>query len=171
MRYSTQQTSHPVERGQVHELLVVTNETLAGDAMIAAVHDLVAPEASVYVVSPTLVSRARLWTSDLTAGMVAARLRLRTSLACMRASGLHAEGVVGDTDPVQAIEDALRFFDAEHVLICMHPAAQSTRAERRLLERARARFSLPISHVIVDLEADARIAANARPPFRRALAE
>jgi len=170
MLHSAQHTSHPVERGQVHELLVVTNETLAGDAMIAAVHDLVAPGASVFVVSPTLVSRARLWTSDLTAGMVAARHRLHASVACLRASGLHAHGVVGDTDPVLAIEDALHVFGAQHVLICMHPPAYATRAERRLLERARERFSLPLSHVIVDLEADARIAANARPPFRRALA-
>jgi hypothetical protein len=170
MLHSAQHRSQPVEHGQAHELLVVTNETLAGDAMLAAVRDLVVPRASVYVVSPTLVSRARLWTSDLTAGMVAAGHRLHTSLACMRAAGLQAEGVVGDTDPVLAIEDALSVFDAQHVLICMHPPAHSTRAERRLLERARARFALPISHFIVDLAADARVAANARPPFRRALA-
>jgi hypothetical protein len=146
---------------QVEHLLVVVNETLAGDSMVEAVRELVTPGGSVFIVCPTFVSRARLWTSDLTAGMVAARHRLLRSVSDLRMSGLEANGMVGDTDPVLAIDDALCLFPAEHLLLCVHAPLQSSRHQRRMLERAHDRFSLPQSHVVVDLAADSRIAARA----------
>jgi hypothetical protein len=151
----------PAGTGQVQRLLVVVNETLAGDSMVEAVGELAAPGASVFIVCPTLVSRARLWTSDLTAGMVAARHRLSQSVSHLRASGLEADGMVGDTDPVLAIDDALCLFPAEHLLLCVHAPMHSSRYERRMLERALDRFSLAQSHVVVDLAADSRIVAHA----------
>ena len=158
------------ERVEIDHLLVVANETLAGDAMVAAALDLVAPGGSVFIVCPTLVSRARLWTSDLTAGMVAARHRLNTSIEALRAGGLEAGGMVGDTDPVLAIEDALRMFPAQHLLLCVHSPFNSSRRERRVVERARDRFALPQSQIVVDLAADARLAATRTAARVRAIA-
>ena len=139
----------PAER-----LLVVANETLAGAGAVPAIERLLGRDARVLVVSPVLVSRARYWTSDLSAGMEDARERLEESLASLRARGIAAEGTVGDGHPLLAIEDALRHFHADHVLICTHPPGRSNWLEHRLVERARERFDLTVSHEIVDLERD-----------------
>ncbi len=138
---------------RVQRLLAVANETLAGEEVIDAIQSIVIPGARIYVICPALVSRTRFWTSDLTAGIASAYSRLSASLASMRALGLQADGMVGDADPLLAIEDALRIFDADHLLISTHPVDRSTWLERRVVERARARFAPPITHVIVDLRA------------------
>jgi len=59
---------------------------------------------------------------------------------------------VGDADPLQAIEDALRAFGADEVIVSTHPPGRSNWLERDVIARARERFDLPITHVVVDLE-------------------
>lgn len=66
-------------------------------------------------------------------------------------SGVVARGVVGDADPLQAIEDALRGFPANEIVISTHPPGRSHWLERGLVEQARLRFAVPLSHVVVDL--------------------
>ena len=138
---------------RVERLLAVANETLAGEEVVDAIQSIVMPGARIYVICPALVSRTRFWTSDLTAGIASAYSRLGASITSMRALGLQADGIVGDADPLLAIEDALRIFDPDHLLISTHPADRSTWLERRVVERARARFAPPITHVVVDLRA------------------
>jgi GABA permease len=133
-------------------LLVIANETLAGAGMAHAVDTLSAEDASVLVVCPVLISRSRYWTSDLSDGIERAAARLRGSLESLRARGIDAEGLVGDGHPLLATEDALRCFPADHLLIVTHPPQRSNWLERRLISRARSRFALPISHVVVDLD-------------------
>ena len=62
-------------------------------------------------------------------------------------------GEVGDGDPLQAIEDALRGFPADEIVLSTHPPGRSNWLERGLVENARERFDCPIAHVVVDLEA------------------
>jgi hypothetical protein len=143
----TAATAMPVDR-----LLVVANETLDGADLQRAILALVSGEARVLVIAPALVSRARYWTSDLGAGIDAARERLERSVAWLRSIGLHADGMIGDCNPELAIEDALRGFAAEHLLVSTHPPARSNWLERRVVQRARAHFGLPLTHIIVDAE-------------------
>ena len=75
------------------------------------------------------------------------------SLARLRDAGISAQGHVGDADPVQAIEDALRTFGPDEVIISTHPEGRSHWLERDIVEHARERFAVPITHVVVDLEA------------------
>jgi hypothetical protein len=132
-------------------LLVVANETLAGDDLAALVDELTTADAEVLVVCPVLVGRARYWTSDLGAGIDEARLRLVRSLEALGDHGIAAEGIVGDGHPLLAIEDALRAFPADRVLVLTHPPERSRWLERRLIERTRARFDVPVSHAVVTL--------------------
>jgi hypothetical protein len=67
---------------------------------------------------------------------------------------VHARGEVGDSDPVQAIEDALRTFGPDEVIISTHPEGRSNWLERGVVTGARERFAVPITHVVVDLEAE-----------------
>jgi hypothetical protein len=134
-------------------LLLVANETLAGAAVLDAVEELIAEDARVLVVCPVLVARSRYWTSDISAGIARASERLLGTLEALRAHGIDAEGLVGDGHPLLAMEDALHGFPADHILITTHPPTRSPWLERRVVRRARSRFELPISHVVIDLAA------------------
>ena len=62
----------------------------------------------VLVVCPALNSRVRTWASDEDAARAAAQARLDATLARLAAAGINARGEIGDGDPLQALEDALR---------------------------------------------------------------
>ncbi|MDQ3865262.1 MAG: amino acid permease, partial [Actinomycetota bacterium] len=63
-----------------------------------------------------------------------------------------ARGQVGDDDPLQAMDDALRSFGADEIIISTHPPGRSNWLERDVVSRARERYECPIAHVVVDLE-------------------
>jgi hypothetical protein len=153
----------PRPRGDPDErrILVVANETVAGqrlrEAVRAAAEDR---RASVLVVSPALNSPLRHWASDEDEARAAAQERLARSLRELERLGISARGEVGDADPVQAIEDALRTFGADEVIISTHPEGRSNWLERGVVSSARERFAVPITHVVVDLEAEARTTAG-----------
>ena len=56
---------------------------------------------------------------------------------------------MGDSDPVKAIEDALRTFPADEVIVVTRPDDQARWLEEGSGETAQARFRLPITHVTV----------------------
>ena len=60
---------------------------------------------------------------------------------------------MGDGDPLQAMEDALRTFGPDEIVISTHPEGRSNWLERGVVSAARERFDVPITHVVVDLEA------------------
>jgi hypothetical protein len=107
-----------------------------GDAPIEA------PNGNVLVVAPALNSWLRRWADDARARCLAAR-RVRAHLEQFELRGVHAEGRVGDPDPLLAIADALTTFPADEILI-VGDAQAFPRAEKLAL-RARMRFSLPTS--------------------------
>ena len=110
--------------------------------------------AELLVVAPALNSPLRHWTSDEDGARAAAQERVRASVTRLGDLGLTARGEVGDGEPLQAIEDAMRTFGADEIVISTHPAGRSHWLERGLVEEARRRFDLPITHVVVDLEAE-----------------
>jgi Universal stress protein family len=137
-------------------ILVVANETVAGtelrDEVLRRARDA---NAEVLVVTPALNSRLRHWTSDEDRAREEAQERLDASLAALREAGVDARGQVGDDDPLQAIEDALRGFSADEILLSTHPPGRSNWLERGLVANARDRWSCPITHVVVDLAREA----------------
>ena len=137
-----------------YRILVVANETVGGPELLDEIRRRSQDRATqVLVVCPALNSPLRHWVSDEDEARVAAQSRLDESLASMRAAGLEATGEIGDGDPIQAIEDALRTFHPDELLVSTHPAGRSHWLERGVVEKARERFDLPLTHVVVDLEA------------------
>jgi hypothetical protein len=65
-----------------------------------------------------------------------------------------AKGEIGDAEPLQAMEDALRLFGADEIIISTHPEGRSHWLEKGIVEGARERFEVPITHVVVDLQAE-----------------
>jgi Universal stress protein family len=142
-------------------ILVVANETVAGRALRGEVVRRAADDADVLVVCPALNSPLRHWASDDDAARAQAHDRLEESLSELAAAGVEARGEVGDADPIQAIEDALRAFDADEIVISTHPPGRSNWLEREVIERARERYPLPLTHVVVDLEQERRLPPDA----------
>lgn len=153
------------------KILVVANETLAGEGVIEEVaYRARGHDAEVLVVSPALQkSRVARFTGGSDAAARAnAESRLQESVTALNRAGFHAEGRLGDANPLQATLDAVRDFLPEEVIISTHPPARSNWLERRVVQRSRERIDIPVHHIVVDLEhqtatvdADLR---GARPP-------
>lgn len=138
-----------------HRLLVVANETVGGEALLDEIRQRCrGRECRILVVTPALVgSRASHWASDVDEGIELARQRMELSLIAIEELGLKAKGEIGDSDPNVAIEDALRVFPADEIVISTHPPDRSRWLEHGVVERAREEIDLPIAHVVVDLAA------------------
>jgi nucleotide-binding universal stress UspA family protein len=133
-------------------ILVVANETVGGSELLDRIRELASGgDARVLVVTPALNSPLRHLASDEDAARAAARERLDHSLAELERNGVDASGEVGDGDPLQAIEDALRTFGADEIVISTHPEGRSNWLERGVVSSARERYAVPIHHVVVDL--------------------
>ncbi|HWP33911.1 MAG TPA: hypothetical protein VNL97_09220 [Solirubrobacterales bacterium] len=139
-----------------HRVLVVANETVGGEALIEEIRARCRErDCEILVVTPALAaSRASHWASDVDEAIELARQRMELSLIAIGELGLKAKGEIGDSDPNVAIEDALRVFPADEIVIATHPPERSRWLERRVVERARDEIDLPITHVVVDLEAE-----------------
>jgi hypothetical protein len=147
----------PTRRGAEDErrILVVANETVAGRRLREAIQQAASGGPSqVLVVCPALNSPLRHWASDDDGARSRAQERLDASLARLRELGIDASGEVGDSDPLQAIADALRTFGADEIVISTHPEGRSNWLERGVVDAARQRFAVPITHVVVDLAAE-----------------
>jgi GABA permease len=135
-------------------ILVVANETVGGSELRSILRSKAENvNERILVVSPALNSQVRMWTSDEDGARAAAQDRLEASLARLRQDGIQANGEVGDADPLQAIEDALRTFTPDEIVISTHPEGRSHWLERNVVGAARDRFDVPITHVVVDLDA------------------
>ena len=142
----------------VHRLLVVANQTVAGRALLDEIANRCrGRRCEVLVITPALAgSRAAHWASDIDEGIELARERLDSSLAEIRGRGLQARGEIGDSDPGLAIEDALRIFAADELVISTHPPRKSRWLERGVVANAPQAQQHPLSHCVVDLVAERR---------------
>ena len=139
------------ERGK--RTLVISNETLMGRELRAELLRRGQPRPELRVVAPVLPSRAHYVTSDIDAELAEARRRLDATLRWAHGQGFDAAGRVGgDTPPLTAIEDELRRFPADELVISTHPRGRSNWLETGLVERAREQLDIPVTHVVVDLE-------------------
>jgi hypothetical protein len=151
------------DEDDAHRVLVLANQTVGGRALLEAIKNRCQGRRSeILVVVPALTSTPlEHWASDVDAALAEARQRLEDSLRAMQSAGLVARGEVGDHhEPNAALEDALRYFAADEVIISTHPPDKSRWLERGVVDRARSEVPLPITHVVVDLDAEAAGAAG-----------
>ena len=136
----------------VHRVLVVANETVGGDELIDTLGELALErKAEFFVVCPALNSRLRTWTSDEDPARAAAQARLDATLARLAEVGIEADGEVGDVDPLVAVEDGIRLFRPDEIVISTHPPGRSHWLERGVVTAVRDRYECAVKHVVVDL--------------------
>ena len=112
-------------------ILVVANETVGGDELMNVIGELALSGRCCSTWSvPALNSRLRTWTSDEDPARAAAQSRLHTTLQRLSSVGIDARGDVGDVDPLVAVEDAVRTFRPNELVVSTHPEGRSNWLER-----------------------------------------
>jgi hypothetical protein len=135
--------------GNRYMLLVVVTEPLDDPRTARTIADIAQSGAQatgvgsdrdpeVLVLAPALNSRVAHWLSDLRKARLDSQRRLALSLGALATTGVEARGQVGDTDPVQAVEDVLRTFPAQEVVFVGAPGRS------RDLEEVRRRLDRPV---------------------------
>jgi hypothetical protein len=139
-----------VNEESTYRLLVVANRTCPCPGLLnhlfERVHQRRGPH-QVLVIAPALNSRLHHMVSDVDGAIAAADARLKVALEYLERLGVHADGEIGDSDPLLAIEDALRSFAADEIVISTYPPGRSNWLERNLPKRAQ-RFDVPIVHFV-----------------------
>jgi hypothetical protein len=74
-------------------------------------------EPEVLVLAPATNQPLAEWLSDVGEARFDAQRRLALSVGTLAAAGIEARGSVGDPDPVQAVEDKLRTYPANELLL------------------------------------------------------
>src|SRR5205085_4347400 len=84
-----------------------------------------------------------------------ARRRLDKTLDLLHSHGIHANGVVVESDPVSALRDAIDQLEPDEIIVSTHPQQQSGWLRRNAVDQMRrVAGSLPFEHVVVDLTAE-----------------
>ncbi|MEI7760740.1 MAG: hypothetical protein WCJ67_08220 [Thermoleophilia bacterium] len=130
-------------------ILLLANQALPGEhlrAEIVRMADGVAED--VLVIYPASNSRGETRASDEDGARAAAEVRLAAMLDALRGDGISVRGAVGDGDPLQALEDGLRSFSADAIVIATDAEGSSNWLERGVVEAARARYDVPVTHIV-----------------------
>jgi hypothetical protein len=90
-----------------------------------------------------------------------ARIRLAAMLERLDAEGLLSAGMVGDPDPYTAVMNALELFQVDDVVISTLPDERSGWMRGDLIGRVRNSTSVPVEHVVVDVQSNATAAGAA----------
>jgi len=149
----------------LYRILVVANETVGGRALVDAIgrHAEKARgegrEISVNVVCPQNQPKKGFVVYDETVRK-AAENRLETTLAQLREVGIDATGEIMDPDPFAATTDAFNTYGADQIIISTHPDTRSGWMRRDLIDRVRDETGVPVEHVVVDLDADRKLATR-----------
>ncbi len=133
-------------------VLVVANETVGGEELLSAISTMALQDRTrFHVVCPALNSRLKTYTSDEDPAREAAQQRLSVTLARLASVGIDATGTVGDGDPLVAVDDAVRTFGPNEIVVSTHPPGRSNWLEKGVVDSIRARYDVPVTHVVVDL--------------------
>jgi hypothetical protein len=130
-----------------HRPLVVANEAVNGPELRNALIGRLGKEIEeVFVVAPALSEGALGFAlGDIDDAIGPARERLSRTLRELGAAGISARGEVGDSDPMQAIQDEMVKFEPDQVLVVAHRDEEGAFAERGLLEQVERDLELPVT--------------------------
>jgi len=140
--------------GHPRHLLVLANETVAGQRLIETIRTRAqADETRVTVVCPISNPRQGYVVYEDTRRAAAGR-RLDRTLGALHREGIRAHGLVVDSDPVSALSDALAQLEPppDEIIVSTHPLERSGWLRRNLVDRMRAAAGeIPLEHVVVEL--------------------
>jgi len=131
-----------------NRVLVIATSQVGADEIRATLASRFAEGADVRVVAPASgVSRLEWLTTDEDAARADAAERADEVADAIDAE--HVEAEAGDVDPLLAIDDALREFPADEIVVVTRPDDDASWLESGSGEAARERFDVPVTHLVV----------------------
>jgi hypothetical protein len=142
----------------MRHLLVVANETVTGRGLIDAVKAKAAAGdvELVTVLAPVTQPRAGYVVYEDTRRAAAGR-RLDRTLAALREAGIPAHGLVVESEPDDAVRDAIGMLDPKpsDVILSTHPVEKSGWIRKNVVDRVRkAAGDVPVEHVVAEAGED-----------------
>jgi hypothetical protein len=132
------------------KLLVVATAPIEPGPLQDAVRAHAGDEAEIRVVAPASdVSPLQWLASDEDEAREKAAVVATEAAESVGPEAARTDAEVGDTDPVQAIEDALRTFPADEVLVVTRSEDDASWLEQDSAEEARERFGVPVTRLTV----------------------
>jgi hypothetical protein len=132
------------------KLLVVATAQVETGLLRDALREHAGGDADIRVVAPASdVSPLQWLASDEDAAREKAAGIASETAQTVEPKAARTKTEVGDTDPVQAIEDALRTFPADEVLVVTRPDDDAGWLEQDSAEAARERFGVPVTRLTV----------------------
>jgi hypothetical protein len=132
-------------------VLVVATASVEPDRVRSRVVEHAGEDVDIHVVAPASDLSPLQWlaSDEDKARAEAAEVADEVESAVAPAAA-HVEAEVGDPDPVQAIEDALRTFPAEEIVLVTHERDEAGWLEEEAGAEARERFGVPMTRLVVD---------------------
>jgi hypothetical protein len=132
-------------------LLIATGAAVTGlDSLPVLVRRLIDAATDVFVITPVLPTRLQWWASDTDRARIEADERLNVLLGQMEELRVPAEVRVADETPLTALDDAVRSFRPDHILLALRGGQDADWQERGLVEKVRERFGLPLTVFVID---------------------
>jgi len=144
---------------KTNRALVVIDEGVSGRELTRALTErLEGGIKEVFVVAPALPeSKLELMMGDVDDAIPPARERLEETLEALRGAGVKASGEVGDSDPIQAMNDEVVKFAPDQIILVAHNEAEGSPVEKGLLQQAERDFDLPVLELVVTREAEPEV--------------
>jgi hypothetical protein len=137
-------------------VLLVANDLLNDDAVIGEVERMVFVTGTrVILLAPALISPAARLTGATDAPLEEARARVVEALVRL-GRDLDVEGEISDSEPLEAVEDAVATFAVDEIVVCTRREQPPSGLEPRLAGLVRARFAVPVRHLVVEPGSEAR---------------
>ncbi len=138
---------------EIMKVLVVADDRFHGEVLVEEIQRHIegrSAEVEVLVIAPAL---ARSTMEDELGGIdepiAEAGQRLDWLVAELGKVGIDALGRVGDQDPVVAVGDGLREFDADEVVVVAHEGKERTPAEKDIWRKIEEDYTVPIVEISV----------------------
>jgi hypothetical protein len=133
-------------------VLVLTSEPISAEQLSAALPgDLDPNDVELMIVTPALQPSAlRFWLSDADNAIAEAKRTERQTVERLSREGVAVESETGESDPEQAIQDALQTFPADEVLVFTHPEGHQHYREDVDVAVLEQRFGLPVKRATLD---------------------
>jgi hypothetical protein len=134
----------------VHRILVLAHEGLGGTQLVEELDRRQAGRGSeVFIVVPALSGSLKQLANDDRDEIAAARVDLERLLSELGGPGRPVSGLVGDSDPRLALEDSLRQFAANEIIVVNPSESEMGHLEETSTARALEDVSLPVSVLTV----------------------
>jgi nucleotide-binding universal stress UspA family protein len=131
------------------KLLVVTPEPVDADLLRNVLGDEVRG-AEVLVVSPASnQSKMAFWVSDSDEAIEEAETAQVDTVERLEEEGVDAAGRTGESEPAQAVDDALATFAADRIVIFSHPEGDRDYREDEGLAEGETRWNVPVTHALI----------------------